>query len=436
MLPPLSYNNTSGNITSRIESIDVLRGIVMVLMALDHCRDFFHIYAFDYAPEDLRYTTPVVFYTRWVTHFCAPVFVLLTGISTYLYQQKNNASPKEMARYLLIRGAILVLLEITIVRFAWRFYIDYSSISGLVLWAIGWSMILLAGLLYLPRKVLLFLSIVIIAGHNFLDPVELEGNRVTEFLWAFFHQQKLVMVTDHFGIYILYPVLPMTGIIGLGYCLGKWFTSEYSSEIRSGLLLYTGVILLSLFIGLRALQLITEQYSYLFYINTDDLSHSGKISVKNFFGFLTEHYGDPSPWSLQENLCYTLISFLNTTKYPMSLLYILMTLGPALICLSWLENRKNIFTRIMKIFGSVPLFYYILHLFLIHGLALLIAIFSHLDKIQYILNGDWQSLSQNYGFHMPIVFLMWIFVLIQLYPACLVYRRLKYSGRYPFLSYL
>ena len=135
----------------RIESVDILRGIVMALMALDHCRDFFHIYAWVYAPENLEFTTPIVFFTRWITHFCAPVFIFLTGVSAYLYQQKNKASNKELAQYLLIRGAILIVLELTIVRFAWRFHIDYSSIGGLVIWAIGWSMIALAGLIYLSR---------------------------------------------------------------------------------------------------------------------------------------------------------------------------------------------------------------------------------------------------------------------------------------------
>ncbi len=430
-----SYDNNLIGKNTRIESVDVLRGIVMALMALDHCRDYFHLYAFDYAPEDLHYTTPIVFYTRWITHFCAPVFVFLTGISAYLYQQKNKATNKEMVRYLLIRGAILILLEITIVRFAWRFYIDYSSIGGLVLWGIGWSMIALAGILYLPRKVIFWGSIALVAGHNFLDPIHFENNKFLELLWAFLHKNSFVNLTTDFGVNILYPVLPMIGLIGFGFYIGKWFTSEYSSEIRAGYLFYMGLILLSLFLSLRVIQLVTEQYSYVFYLNVQDLDHKWIVFFKDIARYLMENYGDPAPWQLQENLTYSLISFFNTTKYPMSLLYILMTLGPAFIVLSVLENKNSLFTRTMKVFGQVPLFYYVVHLFLIHSLAILVAMLMHLDKIQDILKGDWKALSENYGFSMPVVYLIWIVVLILLYPACKAYGKLKSSKKYNLLTF-
>lgn len=442
-----SYENNLSGKTSRIESIDVLRGIVMALMALDHCRDYFHRYAFNYSPEDLNYTTPIVFYTRWITHFCAPVFVLLTGLSAFLYQQKNKATHKQLAHYLIVRGLILILLELTIVRFAWRFYIDYSSIGGLVLWAIGWSMIALAGLIYLPRRAILIISLAIIFGHNFLDAIVVKsavtGNGIYDFFaklghlsWSFLHQKAYVPLTDDFGVHILYPVLPMIGVIGFGFWLGKWFTYEYSSEIRAGYLFYLGLIVVSLFFGIRALQLITEQYSYLFYLKEADLASKWTVMFKDVFGFMLDYYGDPSPWQVQENFTYTLLSLFNTTKYPMSLLYILMTLGPALMVLSWLENKNNVFTRIMKVYGKVPLFYYMIHLFLIHGLAILVAVLTHLDKIKEVLGGDWQSLSENYGFSMPMVYLVWLFVLALLYPACSAYGKLKSQGRYKLLSYL
>jgi uncharacterized membrane protein len=425
-------------VKSRIESIDILRGLVMALMALDHCRDFFHVYAFDYAPEDLRYSTPIVFYTRLISHFCAPVFVFFTGASAFLYKLKNNVSDKELAKYLLIRGAILILLEITIVRFAWRFYIDYSSIGGLVIWAIGWSMIALAGIIYLPRKIIGWLSLAIIFGHNLLDGINVEGNRFLELIWAFLHKSTFVDLTDDFGIRILYPVLPMIGLIGLGYYIGKWFTNEYKTEIRSGYLFYVGLAMIFLFCSIRVFQVVTEQYAYVFYINNDDLleAHKWRRFFKDAFGYIFANYADPSPWTMQENLTYNVMAFFNTTKYPMSLLYILMTIGPSLIFLSLIENKNNLFTKIMKVFGKVPLFYYVLHLFLIHTLAILLAVLTHLGQIKEIIAGDWTALSKDYGFSIPVVYLIWLVVLAILYPACIAYGKLKSKGKYKILSYL
>ena len=420
----------------RIESVDILRGIVMALMALDHCRDFFHIYAWVYAPENLEFTTPIVFFTRWITHFCAPVFIFLTGVSAYLYQQKNKASNKELAQYLLIRGAILIVLELTIVRFAWRFHIDYSSIGGLVIWAIGWSMIALAGLIYLSRRAILWISIIIVAGHNLLDGVVVSDNKFLELIWAFLHNNTFVPLTEQFGVNILYPVLPMVGLIGFGFYIGKWFTIEYSSEIRAGYLFYMGLLMVSLFFGLRVFQLVTEQYSYLFYLNVEDLKSNWTVFFKNIFGYMIENYGDPSPWQLQENFTYSLISFFNTTKYPMSFLYILMTLGPAFIVLSLLEGKSNRFTKVMKVFGKAPLFYYVLHLFLIHTLAIVLAVLTHLNIMGQVIAGDWKALSKDYGFSMPVVYLIWLVVLALLYPAIVWYTKKKSEGKYRVLKFL
>ncbi len=433
-----TYENPLTIDNARIHSIDILRRIVMILMLLDHTRDFFHIYAFDYSPEDLRYTTPIVFYTRWVTHFCAPIFVFLTGVSAYLYQVRYGTTKKELAKYLVIRGLILILLELTIVRFAWRFYIDYSSIGCLILCGIGWSMIALAGLIYLPRKVILGLSLFIIFCHNFLDTISIQNNKVLQLIWAFLHERTYVDVTDTFGVNILYPVLPMIGIIGFGYYIGKWYTREYHKDIRSGYLFYVGLGMISLFVSLRFFQLFTEQYSYLFYLKVEDieLKRQWTVLYKETLTFLLENYGDPSPWQVQENLTYSVMSFFNTTKYPMSLLYILMTLGPAFIVLSYLEGATNKLAKMVEIFGRVPLFYYIIHLFIVHALAILIAVLRNLDKMDEVMKGNWMALSKDYGFSMPIVYLISIGIAFLLYPLCLGFEKIKKKKKYNFLKYL
>jgi hypothetical protein len=227
----------------------------------------------------------------------------------------------------------------------------------------------------------------------------------------------------------------MIGLISLGYWLGAWFTSEYKADIRQGMLRYTGLSIVCLFVIIRTMQLITEQYAYVFYEAPGD-SDFYKI-FKNLSYFLITSYGDPNPWALQENFTYTCIAFFNTTKYPMSLLYILMTIGPALIFLSYIENKKNILTKILLVYGRVPLFYYILHLFLIHTLAVLVAILTNLDKMNEIIeSGNWIELSKNYGYNLPVVYLVWIVVVTILYLPCRWYAKIKTKKKYKWLSYL
>jgi len=420
----------------RVESIDVLRGIILMLMALDHCRDFFHLYAFQYSPEDLNFTTPLVFFTRWITHFCAPAFIVLTGISAYLYQHKNSLTHKELASYLLIRGAILIVLEITVVRFGWRFHIDYSSIGGLVLWAIGWSMIALAALSYLPKKILFALGIFILIGHNMLDSFYVQDNKTLQLIWAFLHENSFVSLSENFGVRILYPVLPIIGIIAVGFSIGSLFTQEYSGAIRSGYLFYFGLILTMLFLSMRFFQFAAEQYAYVFYLTPEDLEHKWVIFFKKITLHVVEHFGDPSPWAVQENLTYTILSFLSTTKYPMSLFYTLMTLGPVLMILSYFEGKRTWFTKLTMIFGKVPLFFYVIHLYLIHGLAILVVAISYPDSIRTITQADWTKLSMNYGVSMPLVYLIWIGVLILLYPMCLFYGRFRAKSKSKLASIL
>lgn len=404
-------------------------------MALDHCRDFFHLYAFVYNPEDLNHTTPFVFFTRWITHFCAPVFTLLAGTSAFLHFHKKNLNKHQSAMFLLSRGLMLILLEVTITRFAWRFAVDYKSIGGLVIWALGWSMIFLGAIQYLPGRIILYLSLLIIFGHNFLDPIHFNANRITELLWAIFHERKFVPITDSFGVNVLYPILPMIGLMSFGYWLGTWFRPEkHKRVLRQDMLKYLGLATVFSFFVLRSIQLMAHQYSYVFFEQSGDSALYRLF--KKIILFIATTYGDPSPWTLQENLTYTVISFFNTTKYPMSLMYILMTVGPALVLLSFLENKKNRLTDILQVYGRVPLFYYVLHLFLIHGLAVLLAVLTHLNEMSDIIfSGNWTALSKNYGYNLPTVYIIWIIVVCILYFPCHWYMHLKATKQYKWLSY-
>lgn len=411
----------------RVQSIDVLRGIIMLLMALDHCRDYFHLYAFQFDPEDLSQSGSFTFLTRWITHFCAPAFVVLTGIAAYLYGTKQGTTRKDIAQYLLVRGLILIVLEITLVRFGWRFKIDYSSLGFLVIWALGWSMIALAALIYLPRKVLWVVSLLILFFHNLLDSITYQKYKVLDLFWAFLHQNKYVPLSDQFGVNVLYPVLPMIGLIGLGYAMGRWFTWEYKPEIRKGFLLNTGIIFFVLFILLRFVQYITHQYSYLYWEN-------------NFWSYITQYFGDPRAWDIQTidgavSWKYTLMSFINVTKYPMSLFFILLTLGPILILLAYLETAKGWWVKIVNTFGRVPMFYYILHLYLIHLVALLIVLFRNNFAIEGLMKKHYKVLSMEYGYPLWMVYLFWIGILLLLYPICRWFDRLKSSRKYSWMKY-
>ncbi|MFL5730597.1 MAG: DUF1624 domain-containing protein [Cytophagaceae bacterium] len=386
---------------SRVSSIDILRGIIMLLMALDHTRDFFHADAFIYNAEDLSRTTPPLFLTRWITHFCAPLFALLAGISAFLFGTKSQ-SRKDLAFFLLSRGLILILLELTVIRFAWRFYIDYSNVSGLVIWALGWSMVFMSGLVFLPRYLFLGLSLIIIFFHNLLDSLAVPDNKFMEFILAFFHQNRFVKLGDEFGVNILYPVLPMIGIMMLGYSIGYWYKRDYNPAARKKNLLLAGSAFIVLFIALR---------------------------FSNF-------YGDPSPWTGQKNGMFTFLSFLNCTKYPMSLLYLLMTAGPGLIVLSWLEGKDWRVLNPLRIIGRVPLFYYIVHLFLIHALAIAFAVITHYDKIGDILQGKWNKLAENYGYHLTGVYLVWMLVVVILYFICLKYERFQKTSKMKWLKFI
>ncbi|MEZ5033923.1 MAG: heparan-alpha-glucosaminide N-acetyltransferase domain-containing protein [Chitinophagaceae bacterium] len=389
----------------RITSIDILRGLAMVIMALDHTRDFFHVNAFTGNPLDMATTTPALFFTRWITHFCAPIFVFLSGTSIYL--QSLRKTKKELSLFLIKRGIWLILVEITIVNFAWRFDPFFHSITLQVIWAIGISMVLLGFIIRLPFKVILLLGLIIVFGHNLLDiPESAEGFKAG-FLWDLLHHANFNFYPIVPGVYLLivYAFLPWTGVMILGYCTGVFFSQQFSAEQRKKIFVRIGWALIVFFFVLR---------------------------WSNF-------YGDPVHWSSQKNGLFTFLSILNVNKYPPSLLYLCITIGPSFLLLAYFENVKTWFTEKMIVFGRTAFFYYILHLYVIHlatticflarGHSLSDGFNQPSSRINFVLPGE--------GFSLWIVWLIWLAVVIVLYPLCKRYDTYKRNHREKWwLSYL
>ncbi len=381
----------------RLDSIDLLRGLAMVVMALDHVRDFFTNIRFD--PLDLSQTTPYLFLTRWITHHCAPAFVFLAGTGAFLYLSRGRTR-SDLAKFLLSRGLWLVFLELTVVRFAWMFNLDYSFAIGQVIWAIGWSMVVLSGLIFLPRRALAIVSLGMIALHNLTDSVDPGTLGWFAWVWQVLHVQSPITWSDANVFLIIYPLVPWIGVMGAGYLFGSIVLQE--EGVRRRKMSTVGFILIAGFVFLRALNV----------------------------------YGDPHPWSVQDSPVKTLLSFLDTHKYPPSLLYLMMTLGPAIAILPLLERWEGKIASFVMVFGRVPLFYYILHLYLIHVLAL-IAARATVGRFGFLLsNTPFENFPANYGFSLGIVYAVWIGVILLLYIPCKAFARVKRQSRNPFLSYL
>jgi uncharacterized membrane protein len=387
----------------RIASIDLLRGTVMIIMALDHVRDYFHADAYLYNPLDLDKTSVALFFTRWITHFCAPVFMFLAGTSAFLIGQKK--SKKELSLFLLKRVLWLIFLELTLIVFEWNFDITFTNIYFIVIWALGISMIALAGLIYLPNKLILLIGILLVAGHNLLDNIHVAGNTLPAFGWALLHDQNFFNWNGR-NILVGYPILPWIGIMALGYCIGNLYIPSFSAEKRKKILLILGSSAIVLFILIR----------------------------------LINEYGDPSHWSHQSSIVYTFLSFIKVTKYPPSLLYALMTLGPALLFLAFTENVSSSLSRVISVYGRVPMFYYILHIFLIHFVTMVAAwLFTNFSWKVWILKEPlwFTETLKGYGFSLVIVYLVWILIVIAVYPLCKWYDRYKQSHKEKWwLSYL
>jgi uncharacterized membrane protein len=389
-LPPVEAASTV-----RISTIDVLRGLVMIIMALDHTRDFFHVNAFNYDPTDMATTTPPLFFTRWITHYCAPVFVFLAGTAAYLSGRRK--SRRELSTFLFTRGLWLVVLELTVINFSMWFDPTFSFMVLQVIWAIGVSMVVLSGLVYLPWRWLLAIGLGIMAGHNAFDSVTFAEGTSAYYLWTLLHQSRMLSV-GNMTLFALYPVLPWIGVMVTGYCFGRLYSSEVTPEQRKRWLLWLGGGAVVGFIVLR-------------YLNV---------------------YGNLTPWEVQKDGLFTFMSFLNTTKYPPSLLYLLMTLGPGLLLLYVFERRPARWMNVVKVYGQVPLFYYILHFFLIHTLSVL----SNLVIDAQRGAGAGPATPAEYGYSLGGVYVVWLVVVLALYPLCRWYAGFKKSRQSRIWSYL
>ena len=391
--------------SKRIESIDILRGIVMILMALDHTRDYFHINAFagNY-PENMSSTNGFLFFTRFITHYCAPVFVFLAGTAAFLYGY--NKPKKQLSLFLITRGLWLIFTEIAILNFLWWFDINFEFINLQVIWAIGVCMLILGLLIHLPKKLILGIALLIIFGHNALDTFTVTGKEPFSWLWHLLHQAGGGFSIGKTFISFAYPVLPWIGIMALGYVFGTIYTIDFSKELRRKILIYTGISAIVLFYVLRG------------------------------FNF----YADLVPWKIQETTTKTIISFFNLSKYPPSLDYTLITLGPALIVLAFLENIKNKLTDFILVFGKVPFFYYIIHVALIHSLAIIGLLITGKDWHKMILNNAAftnPEVLTGYGYPLWMVYILWILVVLSLYPICKKYMAYKAHNKDKWwLSYL
>jgi uncharacterized membrane protein len=374
---------------ARNESIDWLRGAVMIVMALDHTRMFLG------TPVDLRTAPPPLYFTRWVTHFCAPVFVLLAGTAAYLHGRRL-ASTGVLSRYLLTRGLWLVLLEVTVVRFAWIASIGPSTLVLQVIWAIGAAMVVLAGVVWLPRAGIVAFAAALILGHNLLDGVHAEAFGSLRWLWLVLHEEGRLEPFPGATWLLIYPLIPWVAVMAAGYALGPWALLPRAE--RRTRFLGAGLGLTAGFLALRA----------------------------------TNLYGDPHAWTADAGLVRALLSFLDCEKYPPSLLFLAMTLGPALCLLAWMDRPLGPWAARVAIYGRVPLFYYVLHLVLIHALAIVLAwpTFGVAALMRPFIAGG------ALGYSLPAVYAFWIGVVLALYPACRWFADVKRRSQAAWVSYL
>jgi uncharacterized membrane protein len=393
--PPAAVAKAVAPTRFRLESVDVVRGVIMILMALDHTRDFFGQTSF--SPTDPTQTTIPLFFTRWITHFCAPVFFLLTGTGAYLSLRKKSKG--DLSIYLFTRGLWLILLEITLFRcLGLQFNFDYHLTLLDVLWALGWAMIVLSALVHLPTPVVTAFGVVMIAGHNLLDRIQSSNP-----LWTILHSLNFIVANPRHSVFVAYTLIPWVGVTAVGYGLGQIYA--WAPDRRRALLLRAGLGITAAFVILRSINV----------------------------------YGDPVRWSTQKSAAFTVLSFLNTNKYPPSLLFLLMTLGPALLFLWAVDGGTPQLLRPALVLGKVPMFYYLLHFPLIHLLAVGVC-YARYGQAHWMFESP--TITQfpvtqppGWGYPLPVVYLIWFSVVLALYPLCRWFAGLKQRRHDPWLSY-
>ncbi len=387
--------NPAGAKRIRLESIDVVRGVIMILMALDHTRDFFGNSGVN--PTDPATTTIPLFFTRWITHFCAPVFFLLTGTGAYLARRRK--STRELSRFLFTRGLWLIFLEVVVSRgLGWQFNFDFHVVLLVVLWALGWAMIVLSALVYLPPAAVATFGVVMIATHNLLDSVASRN-----WFWSILHLPNVLVAKPGFTLFDAYPLIPWIGVTAAGYGLGQIYS--WPAERRRRFLLRLGLVLIAAFLVIRTINI----------------------------------YGDPVRWEHQKSAAFTVLSFLNTTKYPPSLLFLLMTLGPAMLFLWAVDAATPRWLRPALIFGKVPMFYYLLHIPVIHLLAIVVC-YARYGQVHWMFESP--NLASfpttpppGWGYSLPIVYLVWAIVVVTLYPLCRWFAGVRQRRSDAWLSY-
>ncbi|HXT69498.1 MAG TPA: heparan-alpha-glucosaminide N-acetyltransferase domain-containing protein [Vicinamibacterales bacterium] len=375
----------------RLASVDLLRGLVIVIMAIDHTREFVHWAAMNFQPEDLTRTTPVIFFTRWITHFCAPVFMFCAGLGAW-FRLERTGSVSQLSRYLVTRGLWLIVLEVTAVRLAFFFNVKYDVVFLLVLWALGLCMIALAGLARLPFKALVAIGLGMVLLHNLLDPIRAQSLGSFAWLWNVLHQPGLLRAGSPLVI-VGYPIVPWIGVMALGFAAGRLY--RLPDDARTSMLLRIGLAATVAFVVVRGLNV----------------------------------YGDPRPWVGQGSLVMSAVSFLNTTKYPPSLAFVLMTLGPALIALSLLDGARPGDRNPLLVFGRTPLLFFVVHLAVIHALAMALTAIQYGMSAPFLfmppptLGTPRNLFPTDYGWNLWVVFVVWLVVLAIMYPLCVRFAR-------------
>ena len=390
---------------SRLSSIDALRGAVMIIMALDHVRDFFHASAMTFSPTDLSQTTPILFFTRWITHFCLPVFMFTAGLGVFFYGRSRTRG--RVSRFLWTRGLWFVVLELTVTQFAYNFSLSSRFlILLLILWIFGICMLVMSALVYVPIRWLAALSVVALLCHNLLDGVGASRFGSGSWVWSLLHEPGVISVAGR-PVLVTYTFLPWIGVLAAGFCFGPLFLLEPAA--RGRIIARIGLALTIAFFAVRAVN----------------------------------RYGDPAPWAPQQTEVFTALSFLNCTKYPGSLDFLLMTLGPALLALAWLDRRTLRATNPLVVFGRVPFFYFVLHFYLIHILAVFASWLRYGESAARFtfsplpsMGGFRDLFPANYGYPLWVVYGVWILIVVLLYPLCRWFAQVKATRRHWWLSYL